>query len=83
MVSSTGLRWHLGSEKLYVHKGILMFQIDTIMLVLRGNYDSLMLAEYKYRRRIRIQVTIYRRILIGRDGHLDQSESYDISSLVQ
>ena len=25
------------------------------------------------------QVTIYRRLLIGRDGHLDQSEAYDIS----
>ena len=23
--------------------------------------------------------TIYRRLLIGRDGHLDQSEAYDIS----
>ena len=56
-----------------------MFQIDTIMLVLRGNYDSLVLAEYKYRRRIRIQVTIYRRLLIGRDDHLDQLEAYDIS----
>ena len=26
-----------------------------------------------------VQVTIYRRILIGRDGHLDQSEAYDMS----
>ena len=29
--------------------------------------------------RILVQVTIYRRFLIGRDGHLDQSETYDIS----
>ena len=28
---------------------------------------------------ILVQVTIYRRLLIGRDGHLDQSEAYDIS----
>ena len=28
--------------------------------------------------RILVQVTIYRRLLIGRDGHLDQSETYDI-----
>ena len=28
--------------------------------------------------RILVQVTIYRRLLIGRDGHLDQSEAYDI-----
>ena len=31
------------------------------------------------RDRILVQVTIYRRLLIGRDGHLDQSEAYDIS----
>ena len=29
--------------------------------------------------RILVQVTIYRRLLIGRDGHLDQSEAYDMS----
>ena len=29
--------------------------------------------------RFLVQVTIYRRLLIGRDGHLDQSEAYDIS----
>ena len=28
---------------------------------------------------ILVQVTIYRRLLIGRDGHLDPSEAYDIS----
>ena len=32
-----------------------------------------------HRGRILVQVTIYRRLLIGRDGHLDQSEAYDIS----
>ena len=31
------------------------------------------------RARILVQVAIYRRLLIGRDGHLDQSEAYDIS----
>ena len=29
--------------------------------------------------RILVQITIYRRLLIGRDGHLDQSETCDIS----
>ena len=29
--------------------------------------------------RILVQVTIYRRLRIGRDGHLDQSEAYDVS----
>ena len=28
---------------------------------------------------ILVQVTIYHRLRIGRDGHLDQSEAYDIS----
>ena len=31
------------------------------------------------RARILVQVAIYRRLQIGRDGHLDQSEAYDIS----
>ena len=31
------------------------------------------------RSRILVHATIYRRLLIGRDGHLDQSEAYDIS----
>ena len=30
----------------------------------------------------RIQVTLYRRLRIGRDGHLDQSEAYATSTLV-
>ena len=29
--------------------------------------------------RIIVQVTIHRRLLIGRDGHLDQSEAHDVS----
>ena len=35
------------------------------------------------RSRILVQATVYRRLLIGRDGHLDQSSAYDISQLVQ
>ena len=35
--------------------------------------------ELRARARILVQVTIYRRLLIGRDGHLNQSEAYDIS----
>ena len=34
---------------------------------------------FKARGRILVQVTIYRRLLIGRDGHLGQSEAYYIS----
>ena len=31
--------------------------------------------------RILVQVTTYRRLRIGRDGHLDQSEEYDMSDV--
>ena len=36
-----------------------------------------------YWARILVQVTIYRRLGIGRDGDLDQSQAYDISQLVR
>ena len=32
---------------------------------------------------ILVQDTTYRRLRIGRDGHLDQSEAYDISQRVR
>ena len=35
------------------------------------------------RARIIVQVTIYRRLRIGRDGYLDQSEACDISYIVR
>ena len=35
------------------------------------------------RARIVVHVAIYRRLQIGRDGHLDQSEAYDISYFVR
>ena len=35
-----------------------------------------------YMFRILVQVTIYRGLLIGRDGHLDQLEAYDISTIL-
>ena len=40
---------------------------------------SVRVPRLDFRARILVQVTIYRRLLIGRDGHLDQSEAYDIS----
>ena len=36
-------------------------------------------SKTQHRARILVQVTINRRLLIGRDGHLDQSEAYDLS----
>ena len=46
-----------------------------------GLYDGILYSTMWYISwaRILVQVTIYRRLLIGRDGHLDQSEAYDIS----
>ena len=47
-----------------------MYQTGRIVLI------SAMLSPWV---RILVQVTIYRRLLNGRVGHLDQSEAYDIS----
>ena len=44
--------------------------------VIAGDDNNLSLIT---RSRILVQVTIYRGLLIGRDGYLDQSEAYDIS----
>ena len=46
-------------------------------------YAQLIEITVRVRSRILAQVTIYRRLLIGRDSHLDQSEAYDISLLVR
>ena len=41
--------------------------------------DVQIMIMLKLRDRILVQATIYRRLLIGRDGHLDQLEAYGIS----
>ena len=43
------------------------------------SYNVQVLPDSLSRARILVQVAIYRRLLIGRDGHLDQSGPYDIS----
>ena len=55
----------LAQFSLYVHKGGL-------------KPDSFHFYDPQWAR-ILVLVTIYRRLLIGRNGHLDQSEAYDIS----
>ena len=42
-------------------------------------WPSAHLVGQEIRAGILVQVTINRRLLIGRDGHLDQSEAYDLS----
>ena len=42
------------------------------------HYMSVLRSQMSWAR-ILVQVMIYRRLVIGRDGHLDQSEAYDIS----
>ena len=48
--------------------------------IITGKYPPL--SRYS-RLHIPTQDTIYRRLRIGRDVHLDQSEAYDISQLVR
>ena len=65
---------------LLISKGPNMFKILLLLCNILVLYCRI--ASY-YTHRIRpgilVQVTIYRRLRIGRDGHLDQSEAYDIS----
>ena len=42
-------------------------------------FQSHIVTEERIRARILAQATIHRRLLIGRDGCLDQSEAYDVS----
>ena len=48
-----------------------------------ANMINVIVIETCYRARILVQVTIYRRLRIGRDGRLDQSGAYDVSQLVR
>ena len=48
-----------------------------------NNLSNLSEISWPASARILVHDTIYRRLLIGRDGHLDQSEAYDISWLVR
>ena len=50
---------------------------------LTAHFSSKGLLPSGFRDRILVQVTIYRRLRISRDVHLDQSEAYDISQLVR
>ena len=47
------------------------------------SYAAYFYRDLQGRARILVQATIYRRLSIDRDGGLDQSEAYDISSLVR
>ena len=59
----------------------------TLTSHLKHNEDSLILSIYtqwecvtlQLWACILVQVTMYHRLRIGRDGHLDQSKAYDIS----
>ena len=47
--------------------------------LLQPHEDCSLKCLMKFRARILVQVTIYRRLLLGRDSHLNQSEAHDIS----
>ena len=56
--------------------------ILTFLIQIRESEDDLnfkILCGMGPRARILVQVTINRRLWIGRDGHLDQSKAYDLS----
>ena len=55
-----------------------MVQLVVVCLI-HDDWNTIFTTQINDRARILVQVTIYRRLLIGRDGHLDQSEAYDIS----
>ena len=48
-----------------------------VVFMLGGSISDVCL--YTARANILVQVTIYRRLRIGLEGHLDQSEAHDIS----
>ena len=67
---------------------VLSHKKTCLVILLLGNninlFQNLIIATFLrtqlgVRSRILVQVTINRRLLIGRDGHLDQSEAYDLS----
>ena len=53
-------------------------QVHSLISSLKNYYQTL---NFTPRFRILVQVKLYRRLRIGPDGHLDQSEAYDISDL--
>ena len=53
---------------------VLIYDAGPTLNIYDGYVPSIVLGT-----RILVQVTIYHRLLIGQDGHLDQSEAYDIS----
>ena len=83
----------LAQFSLYGHKGGL--KPDSFIYLCYGSTVIIFFYFFDIRRqnmtsidvrvcpRILVQATIYRRLLIGRDGHLDQSEAYDILQLVR
>ena len=55
-----------------------MYYIAHMLVVTAGRFETF--AEISWGR-ILVQVTLYRRLRIGLDDHLDQSEAYDIMDI--
>ena len=73
---------HGDQRVLFLYKDSYRFytsESDVYRRQIRTDKDGPNLTSIDVRTRILVQVTIYRKLLIGRDGHLDQSEAYDIS----
>ena len=87
-------RWVLTARSLYVTQANMRHWVDVGLMLVpvsgqRFKFAGPAFVErpvciYRPRHanvpaRILVQVTIHRRLLIGRDGRLDQSEAYDVS----
>ena len=72
----------LGDSKIFSHIGLQKRLLADLGRIPHPKEETAFTCHrglFEFRARILVQVTIYRRLLIGRDGHLDQSEAYDIS----
>ena len=71
--------FHLGGLYGCFHQCLILDHDVSAVTVYFSSKQLLLFAFEVPVARILVQVTINRRLLIGRDGHLDQSEAYDIS----
>ena len=63
----------------YTEGGVCICDELTAHPRVNGIFNKHNVSFIAYRGRIHVQVMVYRRLRIGRDGHFDQSGAYDIS----
>ena len=81
LVGGKMLVFDLAKSSLAVWKMVIYYILPRAYHDVKGHMLSINIMRPNYTcGRILVHVTIYRRLLIGRDGYLDQSEAYDISA---